>query len=823
MERTYSDRKLRRWGPRAILASNVSITALAVVLIATPVLAETTVDTVAEVIVTSRKKAENLQDVPLAITAITAAQLEATGASGLEDISQLSPGVTYTSFGAQANAQVIIRGVSDTSGGYSTSQNVSTFFDGIYIKNPGAIDLSLGGVDRVEVVKGPVSATYGRNAFMGAVNYVTAVPGNTFHEYGDYTVGDHGRTKVEAGVSGPIIEGILRGSIAGTYDSLDGFQDSVTKAYSNGHDRKDVLVTLVFTPTNNITITPVFYHGDDFFTQPTTVSYKSNCGGPQGAFTGYGDTYCGDLGQNQIGPYVAANAPGSGASGLTRRVSHLHVDAKFDYDFGTIDVLAGGNAITTASSNEFDATRYGLPWPTVNAISGAAGPTTLAESLFGARSSENDTSLELRYDSPKQNRLRFSFGGYYFYNVSTISNTFGVYAPNVPAGYKLSSFFGPFVAGLYQTSSGQPNGSALNFAKSTVEDQSGFVSGEFDILKNLIIGEEIRTTDETQKLSQQLGGGNYLSAKFTPLTSRTTLTWKPTTDYTVYLSGANGEKSGGFNSTAYSPLDATFAPETDRSYELGIKTTLLDRRLQLNADVFHTDIKGLQQLSAPSAIAPNKPAVLVVKNFGTVNEDGFEAEAKYVTDFGLKLGAGIAIQNPRFGSSSYDTSDVLACANIAGCASKLVYVKNVNGAEVLTTSADPAAVHAINLKGNHLPFASDYTLNFNADYRHALETSLIHNAEMFFRVDYRLEGKQYAELPNFSYVGDRTVINLHAGIERGPWTATLALLNATDDKTPIGGGYDTAANGTLDAAGSATATSVLPDGRTFAAKFSYKY
>ena len=116
---------------------------------------------------------------PLAITAVTAQELTATGATSVEDITQLSPGVTYTSFGAEANAQVIIRGVSDTSGGYSTSQNVSTFLDGIYIKNPSAIDLSLGGVDRVEIVKGPVSTTYGRNAFMGAVNYVTTTPGNT--------------------------------------------------------------------------------------------------------------------------------------------------------------------------------------------------------------------------------------------------------------------------------------------------------------------------------------------------------------------------------------------------------------------------------------------------------------------------------------------------------------------------------------------------------------------------------------------------------------------------------------------------------------------
>ena len=92
-------------------------------------------------------------------------------------------------------------------------------------------------------------------------------------------------------------------------------------------------------------------------------------------------------------------------------------------------------------------------------------------------------------------------------------------------------------------------------------------------------------------------------------------------------------------------------------------------------NVFHTDIDGLQQLSAPSAIQPNDPPVLVVKNFGTNTEDGIEAEAEYKTDFGLVVGAAAALQDPRFGGGSYDSSDVGSCALIASCASRVTYVK----------------------------------------------------------------------------------------------------------------------------------------------------
>jgi iron complex outermembrane receptor protein len=798
------------------------------------VLAQTATDTggvtgngaLPEVVVTARKKAENLQNVPLAITAVTAQELTATGATSVQDITQLSPGVTYTSVGAESNAQVIIRGISDTSGGYSTSQNVSTFLDGIYIKNPSAIDLSLGGVERVEIVKGPVSTTYGRNAFMGAINYVTATPGDSLHGDLAYTIGDHGRNVLYAGVSGPIIDGILKGSISGTFDSYDGYDhDSVTGNYTNGHQKEDLLATLVFTPNSHITITPVFYHGDDTFTQPTTVSYKSNCGTPSSAFTG--DFYCGDLDKNQIGPYAAVN-PGE-ETGLSRRVNHLHVDAKFAYDFGTVDVLAGGNSITTDSLTEFDESRFGLPFPTQNAATGAAGPTTLTESFFGDVGTERDASIEARYDSPQQYRFRFSFGGYYYYDAATNSNPFGLYAPNVPAGFILDTAFGP--AGAEQFSTGKPS-VVFNGAKTAAEDKSGFVAGELDLLKgprfgDVTLGEELRYLSETEKESGSLGGGNYQSAKFSPVTSRTTLSWKPTHEYNIYFSAANGEKSGGFNTTSVTPADATFQPETDWSYELGVKATLLDRRLIVDADVFHTDIDGLQQLGAPSAIGPAGVPILVVKNYGSVEEDGFELESKYNTDFGLVLGGGLAIQDPRFSDGSFDTSDAAACAVITFCAAKVVSVKSVNGTEIIVPTGTAGSTPAINLKGQHLPFAADFTLNLNAEYRHPVEfsyiTTYLPQSEWFARVDYRYEDKEYGDISNFNYVSPKNIVNLHAGIDNYHWSLTLALLNATNDRTPLGGDYGSQANGTLDANLSSTAFSALPDGRTFSARFAFHY
>ena len=99
---------------------------------------------VTEVVVTARRKAENLQEVPLAISAVTGLELKATSATSLQDVTNLTPGLTYNSGGAEAFTAPVIRGLSDTSGGLASSANVSIFLDGIYIFNPSSIDLSLG-------------------------------------------------------------------------------------------------------------------------------------------------------------------------------------------------------------------------------------------------------------------------------------------------------------------------------------------------------------------------------------------------------------------------------------------------------------------------------------------------------------------------------------------------------------------------------------------------------------------------------------------------------------------------------------------------------
>ena len=158
-----------------------------------------------EIVVTTRKTEENLQDVPLAITAIGEQELKRTGTKGLEDITKFSPSFIFDQNSAQKDVRIAVRGLSATRG----RSNVAFLVDGIdvtteAIGTAGAGLLTsqrlLSDVQRVEAVKGPQSALYGRAAFAGAINYVTK---NSPDEF-EASIGTELATESEYSINGSI-------------------------------------------------------------------------------------------------------------------------------------------------------------------------------------------------------------------------------------------------------------------------------------------------------------------------------------------------------------------------------------------------------------------------------------------------------------------------------------------------------------------------------------------------------------------------------------------------------------------------------------------
>lgn len=215
---------------------------------------------VEEVVVTARKRAENLQDVPLSITAITAEQIARQSIQGLGDIAARTPGLSFENYGGSLGTPVI-RGQTQN---VLTNpvQNVASFFNGVYLQRGYMVDASLLGVQQVEVLKGPQSALYGRNAFSGAINYITRKP-NTDHIAGSATVtaGSDERREASGYVSLPGGDGRFGLMVGAGYKKFDGTWRNdhplanaglYTNGKLGGYRQKMAFASAVLNPTEEL-------------------------------------------------------------------------------------------------------------------------------------------------------------------------------------------------------------------------------------------------------------------------------------------------------------------------------------------------------------------------------------------------------------------------------------------------------------------------------------------------------------------------------------------------------------------------------------------
>jgi len=182
-----------------------------------------------EIIVTARRKSENIQSTPVTVSAFNANSLENLGVSNNIDIARFTPSVVFdntSTFAGIDSFQATIRGVGQTDFALNTDPGVGLYIDGVYIaRAPGAVTELLD-IERLEVLKGPQGTLFGRNAIGGAVNIVTAKPSNEFFARGDVKFGTFNNIEVNGVINTPLTDNISA-SVAFSADTIDGFQSRI--------------------------------------------------------------------------------------------------------------------------------------------------------------------------------------------------------------------------------------------------------------------------------------------------------------------------------------------------------------------------------------------------------------------------------------------------------------------------------------------------------------------------------------------------------------------------------------------------------------------
>ena len=755
-------------------------------------------DRLESVVVTARKTEERAIDVPLTLSTITGATLENTSATNIRDILNLTPGVTATTGGSERGVNISIRALPDLSGG-ANDPNVAIFIDGVYQQNRSAISIGLLDLLRVEVIKGPVSALYGRNAYSGVINYVTTPPQKAFEASAGVTYGDYGLRGAKVSIGGPLGAPELLGRLVFAHEEFGGtYRDAVNGLHAGGYRKNDILGTVTAKPLPQLTISGSFYYGDDFFNVTSGAYLTNNCGPKSTSVTSPGafSQYCGKVDQNQNPVEVAQVNSAAGSTGNQRRVYANSLKFAYDLNVADVSALFGYDKVTEVNFQDFTFHRDGIPFQ----ASPANGQLYNAKELFGSPNSSEDGSFEFRLSTKQNQPIRGSVG-YYFYNARSVSGVYiGVDNSNVPAGINLNTF------GFALAS---PTGSVSqsNYTLTDLTDRvsSPFVSGEVDILPSLTLLAEGRYTREDKgfdlvrnfsftNLDRPFGAAGNGIVNFGFKNYRTSLRYKITPDAMVYASLADGTKAGGFNARAQFLDELSFAPETNVTYEVGAKAALLDNRVQVGASLFSVVARNLQ-VSGPSVHAQNPG--LVTTNVGRVKSQGIDLDVAVVPVRGLTLGAGVEYVNSRFSQGVYDYGDAAVCATLAFCASRVTVVPSPSGPKTV-----------VDLAGLQAPRTSRVSGSLYAQYNGQLNDQWSY----FVRADGRYESKQY-EQPSgiaYYYIGAKKVVNLNAGIGTERYKFQAFVKNLTNDSTPD----VVSANGLLNG-GVTPQVAYLPFKRTF--------
>ncbi|MCW6537364.1 TonB-dependent receptor [Sphingomonas lycopersici] len=546
---------------------------------AAPEPAAATAPQVQDVIVTAQKRSEKLQDVPIAITAITAEAIQNRRTLDLVDLSNQAPGLQIKSDDNGANPRIFIRGIGVNDFNPATNSAVGIYADGVYVASPLAQRLAFFDLQQVEVLRGPQGTLYGRNTTGGAINVASRLPGDVPEADISAEYGRFNSVNVQGGVSVPLIADKLSVRVAGLYQRDDGYTlNRVTGNHGNNTDRWAVRGTIHFTPTSNVTDNLVISTGRSrggsiWAYNRALLPQTPAATGPDGlclsAFytsgqcttvMGYANTsknlYQGDYGfegKDKVDLFTVANT-------LT-----------IDLGPASIVSVTGYQHAKRNDQEDTDAS----PIPTITAS-------------YIAR--QNTFSQELRLQSNGHTPLRYVIGGYYAHDYLNNNSSYNV-LPLLQAGDPASEV--PQGIGVFSWPLTQK-----------VDSYAAFGQLDYDLTSRLTVTGGLRYSADRKTYHYVSDAAGlpapiftYDSEKtFESVTGKVGLQYRVSADANIYASYNRGAKSGGFFSgQATDPVFiGPYKDETVNAYEIGAKTEWLNRTLRANITAFYYDYKNLQ-------------------------------------------------------------------------------------------------------------------------------------------------------------------------------------------------------------------------------------
>lgn len=567
---TYSTFLTRGAGRFSI---GVAATAMIAGLAAMPAYAQEAEDAVGatDIVVTAQRREQSLQDVPIAITALSAETIKDQNIQSVEDYFAMTPNVSFQSNGSRDRKDLAIRGISNQLNPYADVRQSSYAFyvDEFNVaagtSNPQIVDL-----ERIEVLRGPQGTYFGRNAVGGAINVITKKPVDEFEGEVEIGYSSFDTKRAQGVINVPIVPGLLALRASGQYEKSDGNIRNINPI-GGGNDSEYYTgrVQLRFTPLDNLTWDFLYNYSDE------EVGMRN--GVPTGFVTRtWASVYYGKTAGLIADPDGVGFFPQNNSRVNFNRPQS--VGSKFEYfstravwDFGPVEMTAVGGHLVSDVFNFGD-------------VDGGSRDFFYEDLKLRRKS----TSGELRLQSTGTQFLDWSLGTSLGKDsgVSDQSTFHGADSPLCPAA-RAGNCNGLEVTGADGDSSSRY---FAIFAQGTLN-----FSEQFSATAGLRYSWEKVTNVSQTRSNTVITGNNDRVADFEDLSPKVTLTYKPNTDLMFFATASRGFKSGGTQTTNSAALTNEFQPETLWNYELGTKFNLFDNRLRVDITAFYMDWKDVQQ------------------------------------------------------------------------------------------------------------------------------------------------------------------------------------------------------------------------------------
>lgn len=677
-----------------------------------------------EVVVTARRRTENLQTTPLSGSVLTGTDLANKGVANVDALQFATPSIVVNNFGQGIDFNV--RGIGKGEHNTQTATGVITYRDGAptfpgYFQGEPYYDVA-----NIQVLRGPQGTIVGQNATGGAVfvNSNDPVIGGGYKGYVSANVGNYSEVGAQGAVNIPVSDTLAaRFAVYGL--RRDGFYNITgpggAKYTGNNGDQRHVAgrFSLLWKPTHNLTIlskTDVVYLDFGAYTASPFQNYRP-AGVP--ALTSYSDLFD-----------VALNSPQEARDKFYRSI--LRVNYEFD----------NGIQLRSVSAYAWGNTKYRAD------LDGTARLTpATADRTFFDNVDERQFTQELTLISPDTARVSYLAGVFGLWNKYNFLPPFQFVSDN-------SSAPGP--ASEYRLQGTNPNRSLAAFG------QLGFaitpalkleVGGRYTASRS-INHVQIRQFGTPINADQETKSDNF--------SYKASLGWELSRDHYLYAFVSSGFKPGGLNPPVGIVAPDFFKPETVTSYEAGWKASFADRHIRTTLSAFYNDYKNFQVIIAN----PTLPVFGLQTNVpGTTKIYGFEAEAEAKFG-GFAFNAGMNVLHSEIGQ--FYALDQRGTLSLTPC----------------DPQTGPSSALCLNLKGRDQTYAPKFTFNVGASY----EIDLGGDATLTPRVNFGHIGQQWATLfqnpTRGDRIEDRNILNAQLAFTKGTLTVTGYATNLTNQHYP---------------------------------------